>query len=635
MKRDTKDEILVWLPSPMGDAILCTPALRAVRKHFESSEICFFANSLIRRVLSPCSLNDKWLDQTDKNPFAIAKRFKEYNFTHAILFKNTFVSALAVALAGIPSRIGYTRECRGFLLTDRLVHPKLPNGKFKPISAIDTYLAIASWLGADTADRSLELNVDPLESKSLSSKLPELTDAAGPIIVFVPGGAYGASKCWPSDRFAQTADWLITKYNAMVVISVAPEPFERQIAKTICDLSQHKLINLAENHLNIGELKALFSSADLVISNDTGPRHIAIALRRKLISLFGPNDPAWTETGYENEIQLIGNAPCAPCTKPTCKKSEHLCMQAITVEMVCQAAKKLLENKHKQAINTTQQECIDTLKSFYVEPDYKTAFTILGLTSIEAVFSFNTGKDPGSSKIPKYRSRLQFEISAPAKILFLKRYDNPSIISQLGNWFWQKSRKSMMSCDLDSTRNLAKMGISTPKVIAYGEQWGIFFEKRSFIITEKIPDAESLEQRLPYCFQGQSTAKKLKQQRQFIKQLSLFSRKFHDTGYRHRDFYLAHIFYSVDGNFYLIDLQRVFKPGLLAERFRVKDIAQLYYSAPGSVFSRTDRLRFYKNYTGKDFLDKSDKLFVRKVLRKVQRIARHNIKHHRPVPFIN
>jgi heptosyltransferase-2 len=89
-------------------------------------------------------------------------------------------------------------------------------------------------------------------------------------------------------------------------------------------------------------LKVLFSIADLVISNDTGPRHIAAAFGRKVITLFGPNDPAWTDTGYENEIQIVGDVPCAPCGKPVCRKSEHLCMQAITVEMVCNAAKKLL-----------------------------------------------------------------------------------------------------------------------------------------------------------------------------------------------------------------------------------------------------------------------------------------------------
>ncbi len=625
----------MWLPSPMGDAVLCTPALRAIRKHFKNCKISFFANPAVRCVLSPYSFNDKWLEQRNENPFAIAKKLKEHKFTYAILFKNSFASALAVFLAGIPSRIGYAREGRGLLLTDKLYPPKLPSGKFKPISMTDYYLAIASWLGCETTGRDLELLIEPQDELQLCGKLPQVLNPDGLLVVIVPGGAFGPSKCWGSVRFGQTADWLITNYNATVVISVGPETLEKQIAEEICNSSKHKLINLAEMSISLGELKALFSLAELVISNDTGPRHIAIALGRKVITLFGPNNPAWTDTGCENEIQIIGNVHCAPCSKPKCKKSEHICMEAITVEMVCEAAKELLDNNRKQATVLSQQGFIEISKSFFIDSDYKTAFSKSGLTSIDAMFSFNTGKDPGGSHLPKYRSRLQFDIPDPAKILFLKRYDNPNLRTQLANWFWHKSRKTMMSCELDSTRNLAQAGINTPKVVAYGEQWGKFFEKRSFIITEKIPDAESLEQRLPNCFGGQLTAGKLKEQRTFIKRLGQFARKFHSTGCRHRDFYLAHIFYSDKGTFYLIDLQRIFRPRLPAERFRVKDIAQLYYSAPGRVFSRTDRLRFYKSYTGKNYLDKYDKLFIRRVVKKTRQMMRHDVKHHRIVPFKN
>jgi len=285
--------------------------------------------------------------------------FRQHKFTHAILFKNSFASALSVSLAGIPSRIGYVREGRGFLLTDKLypakLHPRRfasqkrsSGGKFKPVSMIDYYLAITSWLGCDTADRSLELLIDPEDKQRLCDKLPQILNPNGPVVVIVPGGAFGPSKCWASERFAQTADWLITNYNATVAISVASNPTEQQIAKEICESSKHKLINLAEMSVSLGELKALLSIADLVISNDTGPRHIAIALRRKVVTLFGPNNPAWTDTGYENEIQIVGDAPCAPCGKPTCKKSEHLCMQAITVDRVCGAAKELLEKKQRE-----------------------------------------------------------------------------------------------------------------------------------------------------------------------------------------------------------------------------------------------------------------------------------------------
>ncbi|MHC4394550.1 MAG: lipopolysaccharide heptosyltransferase II [Planctomycetota bacterium] len=344
MKYQMQDEnILVWLPSPMGDAVLCTPALRAIRRHFESSKITFFANPIVRRVLSPNSFNDVWLEQKNKNPFKIAKTFREHRFTCAVLFKNSFASALASFLAKVPSRIGYAREGRGFLLTEKLYPPKLSAAGFKPFSMIDYYLAIASWLGCDTSDRNLELLIDLQNSRTLPTKLPELAEPDGPIVVLIPGGAFGPSKCWLTERFALTADWLVTSYNATVVVSVSPAAAEKLIAGEICSLSSHKLINLAKTSINLGELKSLFSIADLVITNDTGPRHIAKALHCKIISLFGPNNPAWTETDYENEIQIVGPAHCAPCDRPICKKSEHLCMQAITVEMVCDAAAKLLE----------------------------------------------------------------------------------------------------------------------------------------------------------------------------------------------------------------------------------------------------------------------------------------------------
>ena len=83
----------------MGDAILCTPALRAIRKHFRASRIWFLANSVVRETLSPGTFNDEWMEHDNENPFAIAARLKEHKFTHAILFKNSFASALAVFLA--------------------------------------------------------------------------------------------------------------------------------------------------------------------------------------------------------------------------------------------------------------------------------------------------------------------------------------------------------------------------------------------------------------------------------------------------------------------------------------------------------------------------------------------------------
>jgi len=288
-------------------------------------------------------------------------------------------------------------------------------------------------------------------------------------------------------------------------------------------------------------------------------------------------------------------------------------------------------------------------ESFSIDPDYKTAFSKLGLTSIDAVFSFNAGKNLAKNNLARHRSRLQFEINPPmppnAKkgvreqppptTVFLKRYDRPPILVQIRNWLASRSRASLSFFDFEPANKLSAIGINTPKTISYGEQWGIFFEKRSFIITEKIPNAKSLERRLPDCFNRPATTENLKLRRAFITQLAAFVKKFHETNYRHRDLYFSHIFYSDSGEFYLIDLARAFKPSLLAERFRIKDIAQLYYSAPGRYFSKTDRLRFYLGLTGYSKLTTKDKIFIRKVISKTRRMARHDMKHGRTVPFAN
>jgi len=646
----TEDKILVWLPSPMGDAILCTPALRAIRKYFKACKITFIATNVIRNVLSPSSFNDEWLELDGNNPFEIAKKLKEHKFTYAILFKNSFSSALVVYLAAIPARIGYARECRGMLLTEKLYPLKLPprrflqhkqirgiRSKFKPVSMVEYYLTIARWLGSRNPEKNLELHIEPQDKKNLQNKLPQLSNPKGPVVVIVPGGAFGPSKCWSSLKFAQTAGKLITNYNATVVISVAPDSVEEQIAKEICNSSKHNLINLAETPLSLGELKMLFSISDLVISNDTGPRHIAIALGRKVVTLFGPNNPAWTDTNYENEIQIIGNVHCAPCSKPKCNKSEHLCMESISVDMVCEAAKELLENKRKQAIVLSQKEFVETEKSFYIDREYQTALSEAGLTSIEEVFSFDAAKNLSKSNLASYRSRLQFDISSPEKesstTVFMKRYDCPPVMVQLKNWLSYHNHRSDAFREYDAAYQLAARDINTPKVVCYGEQRNALFETRSFIITEKIPDAESLERQLPDCFDGEITIEKLKLRRHFIVQAAAFIKKFHDTNYRHRDLYFSHIFYDESDKFFLIDLARVFRPILLRKRFQIKDIAQVYYSASGKHFSRTDRLRFYMTYAAQNKLRRIDKIFIRKVINKAEQMAKHDRKHGRTVPF--
>ncbi|HUT30957.1 MAG TPA: lipopolysaccharide kinase InaA family protein [Sedimentisphaerales bacterium] len=272
-------------------------------------------------------------------------------------------------------------------------------------------------------------------------------------------------------------------------------------------------------------------------------------------------------------------------------------------------------------------------KSFFVDPEYRPALTARGLASIDAVFAFDAGRSLAKDNLAPHRTRWQFDIDSPQTTLFLKRYDSPPILSQLANWISHRRRASSSRSEVASAQQLSQSGISTPKIIAHGEQWSALFEKRSFIVTEKVPDAESLERKLPSCFNTPPTAQNLHARRDFIRSLAAFIKRFHNTGFRHRDLYLAHIFHSSDAGFCLIDLARCFRPALFGERFRVKDIAQLYYSAPARHFSKADRLRFYLAYAAVDKLAPKDRAFIRKVLNKTARMARHNRKHGRPVPF--
>jgi hypothetical protein len=284
-----------------------------------------------------------------------------------------------------------------------------------------------------------------------------------------------------------------------------------------------------------------------------------------------------------------------------------------------------------------RQEFIETSKSFFIDSNYQTALSKSGLTSFNAVFSFDAAQELTKNNIGRFRTRLKFEINSTKPSLsttvFMKRYDGPPVLFQLRNWLSQHNRKSCALCEFEASNKLTAAGINTPKVISYGEQWNTLLEKRSFIITEKIPDAESLERKLPDCFNVPATTENLKLRRKFIIQLAVFIKKFHETNYRHRDLYLSHIFYSDNGKFYLIDLARVFGPIVMRRRFQIKDVAQVHYSAPGKHFSKTDRLRFYMAYAGQSKLTKKDKVFIRKVINKAGRMARHDIKHGRIVPF--
>ncbi|MGB8226576.1 MAG: lipopolysaccharide kinase InaA family protein [Sedimentisphaerales bacterium] len=270
-------------------------------------------------------------------------------------------------------------------------------------------------------------------------------------------------------------------------------------------------------------------------------------------------------------------------------------------------------------------EFVKIAPGFHVRNDFVDCFGRLGLKSMDDIFSFSGGKNLTKDNLASFRQRIMFDTNNPKTTLFLKRYQNIPKSVQLKNWLTRGKIISTMTCDLQPAENLRNLGINTPAVVAFGREWGGLFEKRSFIITEKIPDSTSLEEKLPDSF--------YRDRKKFIESLAAFVRKFHDAGFRHRDLYLCHIFCNSQGQFTLIDLNRVFKPLFFSQKYLIKDLAQLYYSAPGKIFTETDRRCFFLNYLRKDELSKKDKIVIKKIKSKAQRMAKHDKKHGRTAPF--
>ncbi len=273
----------------------------------------------------------------------------------------------------------------------------------------------------------------------------------------------------------------------------------------------------------------------------------------------------------------------------------------------------------------------------FIRAEFQAALAELGLTSCDAGFAFEGGRELAKPNIGRFRRRLQLEVtptdsSGPVRV-FLKRYDRPPILPQLRNWLVHRRRTSFARTEADTAQHLAVHGVNTPRLVAWGERWGVLFERGSFVMMEEIKDSESLERRLPPCLESDATRAELPARRDFLRRLALFIRRFHETGFRHRDLYLCHIFYSRAGQFSLIDLARASRP-ILRRRFQVKDIAQLHYSAPAAYFSRADRLRFYLAYADRRRLRARDKVFLGRVIRKAAKMARHSAKHGIRIPFL-
>lgn len=350
-------KILVVQPSWVGDAVMATPALRALRERFPDAHITFLCRRYVKAIFVGLPYADRIItyrtDKPDgrrgKGLLAISGRLRKGRFDTAILLTNSFKTALLCKLARIPRVVGYERDGRAFLLTDRLL-PYKDKGKFVPTPIIYYYLGLSRYLGARSRDVHMELAITDAQRKGAREVLRRcgldqgiekpLSLGHGPLVMINAGAQYGAAKCWLPEYFAAVADRLVAEKNATILLSGTPR--ERRILDAIQRHMTHAAVDLSSKGLTLGSLKEIVRRCDLLITNDTGPRHIAAALDVPVLTLFGPTYPEWTEIYFPRERKLSVKVFCGPCQKKICPL-DHRCMRDLTPDMVYRQANELLQ----------------------------------------------------------------------------------------------------------------------------------------------------------------------------------------------------------------------------------------------------------------------------------------------------
>ena len=341
--------VIVRAPNWVGDVVMATPAFRALRAKFPDETLAVIVNRNVRPVIEDAPWFDEVIEAgpEDRGFFGMlraAKRLRRGEFDVGILLTNSFRTALEMRLGRVKHIVGYARECRSFLLTEGLT-PQKENGRYVPAPMVDYYLSICAYLGCDVSDRRLELFYRSTLDQELDAYCARRgIDGSKRVVVMNPGAAFGSSKCWPAEHFARAAEMLAGDRDVQVVITCAPN--ERDLARSIALESHAAAISLDAEPSGLALLKPLIRRAALLITNDTGPRHYAAALDTPVVTIFGPTDPRWSDTGFAREIAVSEAVECAPCQRPRCR-TDHRCMRRITPERVVQAARELMSRYPK------------------------------------------------------------------------------------------------------------------------------------------------------------------------------------------------------------------------------------------------------------------------------------------------
>lgn len=345
--------IAVFAPNLIGDTVMATPTLRALRAGYPGAEIAVVIKPQVASTLDAAPWIDRVIPFHPKSgsraqrSLSLIRTLRADRFDLAVLMPNSFRSALLAYLGGIRRRVGYARGGRGLLLTDRLAPHKDARGRFVPTPIVEYYLAMARHLGCPVDSVRLELFTTETDERAADDAWDRLgLPPQGRVVCLNTGGAFGPAKSWPTAHFATLARRLTEQLGTSVLVVCGPG--ERQAAREIvAKANHHQVVSLADEPMSLGLTKACVKRSDLMITTDSGPRHFAAAFRVPVVSLFGPTHIAWTRTYHPHAIHLQQPVPCGPCQQGVCPLGHHRCMVELTPDTVFAAASRLLDRSPK------------------------------------------------------------------------------------------------------------------------------------------------------------------------------------------------------------------------------------------------------------------------------------------------
>jgi heptosyltransferase-2 len=339
--------IAIRLPNWVGDVVMATPALRALRRAAPHAELVAIGTPAAGRLLAGSPNFDRFfaIERSGRHGgwFGWWRAGRELAAGGPIdlhlLLPHSLSSALLAVASRARCRAGYWSRERAVLLQ---VKPRaVMDGRRRlPIPMTRLYLDLLRALGIDEVDERLELPLSAEEQRRGDAAL--LAFGVGPDDRFLaanPGAAFGASKCWTVEGFAATIAGLHARHGLRSLVLCGPG--EEPLARAIAEAAGAAAIDTSRQVLPLELLKPVLRRSALLVTTDTGPRHVATAFRTPCVVVMGPTDPRHTASNLERTRVLRVDVPCGPCHLKTCPL-DHRCMTAVTPAMALAAAAQLL-----------------------------------------------------------------------------------------------------------------------------------------------------------------------------------------------------------------------------------------------------------------------------------------------------